>query len=41
MSEYGDLLNPEEFDFVQRLSPAAVPRDKVLPAKFPMINAGR
>ena len=41
-SEYGDPLNPEDFDFVHRLSPVHnVPTDKVLPATLLMINAGR
>jgi len=40
-SEYGDPLNPEDFDFVHRLSPVHnVPTDKVLPATLLMINGG-
>ena len=40
-SEYGDPLNPEDFDFVRLLSPVHnVPTDKVLPATLCMINAG-
>ena len=41
-SEYGDPLDPEDFDFVRLLSPVHnVPTDKVLPATLCMINAGR